>query len=117
MQFKANTEQQASIQLLQVIWTTDYRSSWHPTGIVAVEYVYFDAVHCRFFFSSEQLRGDKVVVRQLVKRYMVSEPYNAVEIVATKYPFSKLILGAVVYRKIIGYREFFQLVRERPELF
>jgi len=117
MQFKANTQQQASVQLLQVIWRTDYKLSWHPTGIIATEYVYFDAVHCRFYFSSEQLRGDKEVVRQLVKRYSVNEPYDAVEVVATKYPFSKLILGAVVYRKIIGYREFFQLVREKPQLF
>ena len=81
------------------------------------EYVYFNPVQCRFYFRSEQERTDKDVVRQLVKRYSVNEPYNAVEIVATKYPFSKLILGAVVYRKIISYREFFNLVREKPELF
>ncbi len=117
MQFRFSTQQQASVQLLQVIWYTDYKCSWHPTGIIATEYVYFNPVQCRFYFRSEQERTDKDVVRQLVKRYSVNEPYNAVEIVATKYPFSKLILGAVVYRKIISYREFFNLVREKPELF
>ena len=117
MKYIANTEHQASVQLLQVIWRTDYKCSWHPTGIVAMEFVYFDAVCCRFYFRSEQERTDKDVVRQLVKRYSVNEPYNAVEIVATKYPFSKLILGAVVYRKLISYREFFDLVRTKPELF
>lgn len=108
---------QASIQLLQVIWTTDYKCSWHPTGIIATEYVYFDAVHCRFYFRSEQERTDKIVIKQLIKKYSIHEQYDAIEIVATKYPFSKLILGAVVYRKIIGYREFFNLVRKNPELF
>ena len=82
MKWTVNSEQQASIQLLQVIWTTDYKCSWHPKGFIATEFVYFDAVHCRFYFSSEQLRGDKEIIRQLVKRYSVNEPYDAVEIVA-----------------------------------
>jgi len=112
-----NSEHQASVQLLQIIWKTDYKNSWHPSGIVAVEYVYFDAVHCRFFFRDSQERSDRKIVRQLVKRYLVNEPYDAVQIVATKYPFSKIVLGAVVYRKLMTYREFFTLVRQKPELF
>ena len=87
-----------------MIWKTDYKCSWHRNGIVAVEYVYFDPVHCKFFFRDTQEQTDRTVVRQLVKRYLISDPHDPVEVVATKYPFSKLILGAVVYRKYISYR-------------
>ena len=117
MKWTVNTQQQASVQLLQVIWGTDYKCSWHPTGIIATEYVYFDPVHCRFYFRSEQERSDRKTIKQLVKRYGVYDSYDAIEIVSCKYSFSKLILGAVVYRKLISYREFFILVKEKPELF
>ena len=113
-----HTEQRkASIKLLQVIWVTDYRNSWHPSGVLATEYVYFDPVLCKFYFSSEQIRGSRKAVRQLVKRYDVHKPYDAVKIVATKYPFSKIVLGAIVYHKLMTYREFFTLVRDKPEWF
>ena len=117
MNFSANTQYEASLQLLQPIWKNDYKNSWHPTGIIATEYVYFDLTHCRFYFSSEQLKGDRKTVSQLLKRYRAEEKYNAVEIVASKYCFSRLLLGAVAHRKMFSYREFFELVKDRPELF
>ena len=111
---KAKTSYEASRLLLEPIWRIDYKSNPHRVGIIIFEYVYFDPVHCRYFFSDTQIGGQE---KYLVKRYGMKDKYNAVEIVACKYPFAKLVLGAIVYRKLMGYREFFELVREKPELF
>ncbi len=113
MVISAKSPFEASVQLLKVVWAVDYRSVPHLGGIIAVEYVYFDPVACRFSFSDVQHADAKYLLR----RYMQVDADDAVRIAATKHPFCRILLGAVAYRKMFTYREFFEIVRSRPEWF
>ncbi|MDX1295646.1 MAG: hypothetical protein R3302_05240 [Sulfurimonadaceae bacterium] len=113
MVITARTSFEASVQLLRVVWAVDYRSVSHRRGIIAVEYVYFDPVNCRFYFSDVQHADAKY----LLKRYMNVDPSDAIRIAASKHSFCRILLGAVAYRKMFTYREFFEIVRTRPEWF
>ena len=114
MRFRATTPYGASTELLRIIWAADYKSASHPCGVIAVEFVYFDPLRCRFIFSSHQSNEN---ARYLLKRYIGVDAGEAIKIAATKYPFYLIALGAVASRKMFTYREFFGLVRERPEWF
>lgn len=110
----ANTSYEVSVQLLRILWSVDYRNAYHRKGIIAKEYVYFDPMHCRFYFSDKQLSAKR---KELIKMYLTVDAAEAIHITATKYPFYRIILGAVAYRKMFAYREYFELVRKKPEWF
>ncbi len=114
MVLRATTPYGASVELLRIVWHADYRSASHLHGIIAAEYVYFDPLRCRFIFSSHQSNEN---ARYLLKRYVGVDADDAIQIAATKHPFYLIALGAVASRKMFTYREFFAVVRERPEWF
>ena len=114
MKFRATTRYEASVELLRIVWAADYKSVPHPHGILSMEYVYFNPLRCRFGFSPHQIQAD---ARFLLKRYLGVDASEAVHIAATKYPFYLIALGAVTSRKMFTCREFFGLVKEKPEWF
>ncbi|HEX5329731.1 hypothetical protein [Sulfuricurvum sp.] len=98
---------EASKQILRVICTTDYKQSRYRASQHGYTFVYFSSAYCRYYFESQQRKD----TRGLIKRYGVMNIEDVIEITAIKYSFAQIAIGAIVSRKFMTYREFFEIVR------
>lgn len=98
---------EASKQILRVICTIDYKQSRYRASQYGYTFVYFSPENCRYYFESQQRRDSK----GLIKRYGLVNIEDVIEITAIKYSFSQIAIGAIVSRKFMTYREFFEIVR------
>lgn len=111
MKIKANNSHEASKQILRIVFTSDYHhagyrysSHWHV-------FIYFDASHCKFYFEQTQRASSA----GLIKRYKIINMEDAIHITATKYTFSQISVGAIIGRKLMSSKEFFDVAKEHFE--
>lgn len=98
---------EASKQILRVICTTDYKQSRYRASQYGYTFVYFSAEYCRYHFESQQRKDSK----GLIKRYGVVNIEEVIEFTAIKYSFSQIAISAIISRKFMTYREFFEIIR------
>lgn len=106
MCINAISAHEASKQILRVICTTDYKQSRYRASQYSYTFVYFSPENCRYHFEPQQRRD----TRGLIKRYAVLNIEDVIEITAIKYSFTQIAIGAIVSRKFMTYREFFEIV-------
>lgn len=111
MRIDSTNAYEASKQILRVIYTTDYNHSSYKPVQHGYTYVYYSARSARFFFSSQQHKAST----ELIKRYQVLDSEDIINITACKYSFAQITLGAILSRKIMTHREFFEIVRDHFE--
>lgn len=107
MSINAINPLEASKQILRVIYATDYRYSSYRASQYGYTFIYFSPEHCRFHFESQQRKDS----RGLIKRYSVIDMEEVIHITAHKYSFTQIAIGAIISRKFMTYREFFDLMK------
>jgi len=111
MKLEAKTSYQASIEILHYVWHIDYKYTTVTLTRTPFVFVYFDPNRCKFEIYKQQ----KLDTKYLIKRYTILDESDITGFVATKYPFYKILIGATSMRRLLSYREFFEIVRENPE--
>ena len=111
MKLQATSPFYASIEILQYVWHIDYKYANTSCKSAPFTFIYFDPNRCKFEFAKVQ----KLETKHLVKRYIFNGENEILEIVATKHPFYKILIGATSMRRLLSYREFFEIVRANPE--
>lgn len=107
MKITAQNHIEASKQILRVICSTDYNQSRHKPSPYGYTYVYYSPESAYYFFTSEQ----RIKTTGLIKRYRVLDVEDIINTTAFKYSFAQIAVGAILSRKIMSYREFFDLAR------
>ena len=107
MRINATNAHEASKQILRIIYTTDLNQSCYKYTYGST-YVYFSIQRCRYSFSSMQLRDS----REMIKRYQGLDCDDILHITACKYSFSEIAVSAILHRKIMTHREYFEIARE-----
>jgi len=113
MKLCATTAYEASLEILHYIWQLDYKYAPLSMRSTSLVFVYFDPYRCKFEFRSTQIPNRKY----LIKRYTFLGELEITAIVATKYPFYQILIGATAMRKLLSYKDFFDTVRDNPEWF
>jgi hypothetical protein len=98
---------EASKQILRVIYAIDHKYSSYRALGYGYTYVYFSIVDCRYSFSSTEYKN----ASGLIRRYEKIDVEDVLNITATKYTFAQIAIGAILSRKIMSHREFFDMVR------
>ena len=98
---------EASKQILRVICTTDCKQSRYRASQYAYTFVYFSPESCRYHFESQQRKNSN----GLIKRYRIVNIEEVIGITAIKYSFTQIAIGAIVSRKFMTHREFFEIVK------
>lgn len=111
MRIDAINAYEASKQILRVIFTVDYNHSTYKPSRYGYTYVYYFPHSARFTFQAQQNKNAK----GLIKRYLVIDSEDIINTTAHKFSFSQIVLGAIVSRKIMSYREFFEIVKNHFE--
>lgn len=111
MIINAQNSFEASKQILRIIYTIDYKYSSCNTLRYGYTYVYFSIEECRYSFSSVQYKNAK----GLIRRYGKIDIEDVLNITATKYTFTQIAIRAIIKRKIMTYREFFDLMKLHNE--
>lgn len=111
MRIEANNAHEASKQILRVIYANDYNHSDYKPMRYGYTYVYYSVHAARFSFKSQQRKTSS----DLIKRYQIIDGEDIIKIVACKYSFSQIAIGAILSRKIMSHREFFEIVRDHFE--
>lgn len=107
MSINAINALEASKQILQVIYATDYRHSSYMASRYGYTYVYFSPEHCKYYFEPQQRKD----ATGLIKRYGVIDSNEVIEITAHKYSFTQIAIGSVISRKFMTYKEFFGIAK------
>lgn len=106
MKFKATNAHDAAMEVLSVIYNTDVKKySYNRYGYV---FVYFHIDECKFYFEKQQRK--KAI--GLIKRYKEPDMKEILSITAHKYPFSAILIAGIINRKLMDYREFFQIAKD-----
>lgn len=108
MRINATNAHEASKQILRIIYTTDLNQSHYKPNPYASTFVYFSIKHCRYSFEFIQLRD----AREMIKRYQGLDCDDVLHITACKYSFSQIAVSAILHRKIMTHREYFEIIRE-----
>lgn len=108
MRIHADNAHEASKQILRILYTTDYRYASISSGQFGYTYVYFSVQRCRYSFEAQQRR----VSEGLIKRYGVLDIEDIITTTACKYSFTQIAIGAVLSRKMMNHREFFEMIRD-----
>lgn len=108
MRINATNAHEASKQILRIIYTTDLNQSRYKPNPYGATFVYFSIKHCRYSFDSMQLRDN----RTMIKRYLGLDCNDALHITACKYSFSQIAISAILNRKIMTHREYFEIARD-----
>jgi hypothetical protein len=108
MRITATNAHEASKQILRIIYTTDLNQSGYKPNPYGSTFVYFSIKHCRYSFDSMQLRDS----RTMIKRYQGLDCEDVLRITACKYSFSEIAVSAILHRKIMTHREYFEIARE-----
>lgn len=108
MRINATNAHEASKQILRIIYTTDINQSRYKPNAYGATYVYFSIKYCRYSFESIQLRD----ARGMVKRYQELDCNDVLHVTACKYSFSQIAVSAILNRKIMTYKEYFEIARE-----
>lgn len=111
MKIKAINGYEASKQILQVIYASDYNHSKYKPLVYGYTYVYYSPQLARFYFEKSQRK----IPIGLIKRYIVLDTEDIIRTTANKYSFAQVALGAINSRKIMTYGEFFELVKNNFE--
>jgi hypothetical protein len=111
MKIKANNSHEASKQILRIVFTSDYHHADYRYSSHWYVFVYFDSSHCKFYFEQTQ----RVSSAGLIKRYKVIDMEDAIHITAMKYTFSQISVGAIIGRKLMSSKEFFDVAKEHFE--
>jgi hypothetical protein len=108
MRITATNAHEASQQILRIIYTTDLNQSHYRPNPYGATFVYFSIKYCRYSFSSMQQRD----AREMIKRYQELNCDDVLHVTACKYSFSQIAISAILNRKIMTHREFFEIARE-----
>lgn len=112
MKIKATSSIDASIQILKIVASSDYKyatNKWNQYGHI---FVYFSVEHCKFFFETQQRKQST----EMIKRFSGNVDIDAiVYIAACKYTFSQIAVGAILSRKIMSPLDFFVIAKENFE--
>lgn len=111
MVINAQNSFEASKQILRVIYTNDYKYSSNDALRNGYTYVYFSIEDCKYYFSSAQRKN----ASGLIRRYEKIDIEDVLNITATKYSFVQIAINAIIKRKIMNYREFFDLMKLHNE--
>lgn len=107
MRINAINAHEASKQILRVIYSTDYNQSRYRASQYGYTFVYYSPNAARFSFETQQRKTPN----ELIKRYQVIDSEDIINTTAYKYSFSQIAIGAILSRKIMTYREFFEIVK------
>ena len=111
MVINAQNSFEASKQILRVIYTNDYKYSSYNALRYGYTYIYFSIEDCKYYFSSAQRKN----ASGLIRRYGRIDIEDVLNITATKYTFVQIAINAIIKRKIMNYREFFDLMKLHNE--
>lgn len=109
MRINATNAHAVSKQILRIIYTTDFNQSRYKPNPYGATFVYFSIKQCRYSFGSMQIRDSS---REMIKRYQVLDCDDVLHVTACKYSFSQIAVSAILHRKIMTHREFFEIARE-----
>lgn len=111
MRIDAINGHEASKQILRVIFATDYNQTKYKPLRHGYTYVYYSPQSARFTFESLQRKKST----ELIKRYQIIDAEDIVNITGYKYSFAQIAIGAIISRKLMTYREFFDIVKNHFE--
>ncbi len=102
---------QAKQRLLQGLWMIDTRIIPDRTFC---RFIYFFPQECQFVVSAQQLHKYLILKVDPFKEIDLLKTF---EIVSYKYPFSTLLVGTFVSRRLIGAHTFLKIVSHHREWF
>ena len=106
-----DSKREASVKLLNGLWQLDTIRMPNRTFC---RFVYFIPDECRFIVVDKQL------YKYLIMRVAPFEEMDkdkAIEIVSCKYPFSQILVGVYVKRRLISGTQVLEMIRKKPEWF
>lgn len=110
MKIKSSTAYEAKLELLRIIYTSDYHHAGYKYSAYGFVYVYYNAESARFYFESQQRKHSTELLKRFLKSPAMDE---CLQIAASKYTFSQIAIGACLSRKLLSQSEFFNIVKDR----
>lgn len=112
MYIKASSSIDASMQILKIVASSDYKYATNKGNRYGHIFVYFSVEHCKFFFEIQQRKHSTEMIKMFSGNVDIDE---IVYIAACKYRFSQIAVGAILSRKIMSPLEFFAIAKEHFE--
>lgn len=110
MKLKSTSPFDAKIELLRIIYTSDYHHANYIYSQYGFVFVYYNAETARFSFERQQRKRST----ELLKRFQKSpDMEESLRIAASKYTFAQVAIGACLSRKMLSQAEFFRIAKER----
>lgn len=110
MKIKSTTAYEAKIELLRIIYTSDYHHAGYRYSASGYVYVYYNAELAHFYFERQQRKHSTELLKRFFKSPSMEE---CLHIVASKYTFSQVAVGACLSRKLLSQAEFFSTAKNR----
>ncbi len=106
-----DTKKEATLRLLHGLWQLD---TYKMPDITHAKFVYFFPDQCRFIIVPKQLHKHLILK---VDPFEEVSKERAIEIVSFKYPFSEILVGVFVKRRLMTQTTFLHIVMKKPEWF